>query len=155
SPDGKALALAGLHTSVEVRKLGLVHFLFQVEEFLSTGKALGAVRILDTGTGREMAFLKGHPGLVTAVTFSPDGTFIASKSHDGTVKLWEAATGRERWTGKTPVSSAPPLYGHRDLAFTPDGKTLATGNFDGTLTLWDVATGQARTVIKSHSDRVG
>jgi WD40 repeat protein len=30
--------------------------------------------------------------MVTSVAFSPDGTKLASGSHDNTVRLWDAAT---------------------------------------------------------------
>ena len=38
---------------------------------------------------------KGHTSQVSDVVFSPDGTRIATASFDGTVKLWDAATGQE------------------------------------------------------------
>ena len=83
--------------------------------------------------GREWATLDGHEGWVAAVAFSPDGTILATGSHDQTIKLWDAATGRELAT----------LRGHTGnvytVAFSPDGSLLASGSLDGTVRLWDMA----------------
>ena len=40
------------------------------------------------------ACIKGHFGTVFACAFSPDGARIASTASDGTLRLWNVATGR-------------------------------------------------------------
>ena len=86
---------------------------------------------------RGTGILTGHTGAVDSMAFSPDGKTLASGSSDGTIRLWEVATGR-------PIGS--PLTGHTgwvlSVAFSPDGKTLASGGKDDTVRLWDVATRQ-------------
>ena len=75
--------------------------------------------------------------IVLIVAFSPDGKRLASGSGDGTVKVWDAATGQENPTLIKGNSSYPTW-----VAFSPDGKRLASvGNNDGIVKVCDAATG--------------
>jgi len=77
---------------------------------------------------------------VTYVAFTPDCTAVVSGSGepfaDGTLRLWDAATGKElrRFVGHE--------RGLGGLAICPDGKMLATTSEDGTARLWDLKTGK-------------
>ena len=84
------------------------------------------------------------------VAFSPHGKTLASGNYDGTIRLWNAATGQQ--IGKT-------LDGHagevNSIAFSHDGKTLASGDSNGTIQLWNVATGQQiRRPLNGHAGGV-
>ena len=47
------------------------------------------VRLYDAHTGTEVDLLQGHTGWVSSVSFSPDGSLLASGSYDGTILLWD------------------------------------------------------------------
>jgi WD40 repeat protein len=51
------------------------------------------MRVWDGRNGAELLCLCGHEGSVWSVSFSPDGSQIASGSMDSTVRVWEARTG--------------------------------------------------------------
>jgi WD40 repeat protein len=86
----------------------------------------------DAATGKRLRGFKGEaPDSVLAAALSPDGAKVAVAGREGTVRVWDAARGKE--LGK--------LRGHekavRSVAFSPDGTRLLTASEDGTARLWD------------------
>src|SRR5262249_43393053 len=78
-----------------------------------------------------------HSDVVTAVAFSPDGKTLVSGCQDGTVQMWNTATGMPvglRFRHDKCVTA---------VAFSPDGKMVVTGSEDKTARLWDVVTDEA------------
>ena len=118
---------------------------------LALASSIG-IWLYDTATHQAVALLTGHTGVVTSVTFSPDGNTIASGGgwKDATVRLWDVETGANTHT----------LTGHTDQAnsvvFSPDGTILASGGGweDETVRLWDVKTGANTHTLTGHDGSV-
>ena len=83
----------------------------------------------------RIATLTGHTDVVEALAFSPDGTRIASGSHDGTARLWDVES--EQRIATLPGDADSRLV---SVAFSPDGKHLAS--VSSRVSLWDVETEQ-------------
>jgi WD40 repeat protein len=106
------------------------------------------VWVWDVPDSKNTRTIKAHPGPVRAVSFSPDGRRLASAGADGTVKMWDVATGQEMLTLERGHPS-----GISRVAFSPDGRRLASSSSDGTVKMWDVATGQETRALEEDYHR--
>jgi WD40 repeat protein len=91
--------------------------------------------VFDANTGQRTAVCDGHRDGLWALTFSPDGTLLASGGEDRTACLWDAATGALRATCQGHTSKV------LSVAFSRDGARLVTASADGTVRQWDAAKG--------------
>ena len=123
----------------------------------SDGKTLAFVRrgdieVVEVGTGKIKKILR-DTGAV-AITYSPDGTTLASGIHGptGALKLWDAQTLTLKKTVK---------LGCYGLAYSPDGKTLACPQTEhrsgfqsrrySALWLLDAVTGTKKKAWRAHA----
>jgi len=75
--------------------------------------------------------LRGHNHFVSDVVISSDGQFALSGSWDGTLRLWEIATGKctRRFVGHTKDVLS--------VAFSSDNRQIVSGSRDRTVKLWN------------------
>jgi WD40 repeat protein len=111
SPDGTLLAV-GTHRQVHLWDVNTGHKLFS----LSTVHKRGRVTFHN---------------YAEPLVFSPDGAILVNGTTNGTIQVWDVATG----------DKIAALDGHTQkvetLKFSPDAETLVSTAMDGTIFLWD------------------
>jgi WD40 repeat protein len=143
SPDGRWLAVAGdLRTTTGAEPQG--------------GEETQAIRLFHFESGKLIALLKGHTGIIRSLAFSLDGSKLISGSSDKTAIIWD--TGVQDGVQTPAPKPLHRLEGHKAdifaVAFSPDGNRAVTGSYDKDLRLWQVSDGSQIALMPGHGNKV-
>lgn len=138
-------------------------------------KALGdLVRFWSMPTKKPLQVLSHVPTFVSQrlVAMSPDGRTLGTGADDGSVSLWELATGKRLFrllasrhsrsylpfvesALATGIRMRPKFDGDhmRALTFSPDGRLLAAAGEDGQVQVWETSSGKEWALLPGvHAD---
>jgi len=131
SPDGKLLAVAesGYHPDRSKRKYVPCD-----------------VSVWDMDSAEQIMTLEGNRRDVHRLSFSSDGTMIASSGKDEAIYVWDSTTG-------DPIRTWPTGSAMNGINFLPDGTFIASTGETGGVHIWDLKTGKAENVLPFTGSR--
>ena len=93
-----------------------------------TGNNQGAIYLWDITSGNQTSSLRGHTAKITGISFSSDGTLMASASYDGSVRIWHLDD-----LNTLPVVFDDHATWVTSVMFTRDNKFVISGDKNGNL----------------------
>ncbi len=101
------------------------------------------LKIFEVSTGTEVVSINGQSfNGFSSVAMSPDGRHLVSGNSNGSVRIWDANTGKE----------ITAIKGHtkmvNSVAYSPDGTIIASVSEDGSVSIWNAATGAELWTVK-------
>ncbi|MFV9504218.1 MAG: serine/threonine protein kinase [Oscillochloridaceae bacterium umkhey_bin13] len=97
-----------------------------------------SVIVWEVRSGTRRSTFNDHQGSITALRMPAGQDVVATASSDGSLRIWQAATGDEVRTQAVPVDQG----WYSAIAFSPDGQLMATGTLAGQVELWVAADGR-------------
>lgn len=120
--------------------------------FIASGDKEGIIKIWEVSSGKEVTTLKGTLEFIRAVSFDPNGNYLAAAGKEA-VKIWDIS-GQKEIASLLPTSDKQTIISVR---YSPDGKYLvACGTKE--ITIWEADTGTVTAALKEnagHLNRVG
>ncbi len=173
SPDGTRLAVAYECMGPMVRVLNVNNgqviwesgtpdlCLYNIQfsssgQYIAIAEELGHLVVVDITIPDTVYNIDTQTGGLNGVDFSPAGDYIYAGGNDGTIRIYETATGS--FAGMISNSMINP-NGHTDGILTVDvsatGHYLATGSKDNTVKIWDISDNDnLETIVYNFTDHM-
>src|SRR5262249_25372415 len=104
--------------------------------WLAAGNSVGQLRVWDAREQKLITTEKAHARYLLALSFSSDGSLLATGWGDQLIQLWRVGSAGPRLLTKQAT-----LQGHRNdiwsLSFAPNGARLLSAGRDGTAKFWN------------------
>jgi WD40 repeat protein len=149
SPDGKRLASGGDDGATIVWEANAAIATRESEDgpidavafspngkLVAIGNQYGQVTLWDPTANKDLFSTKGN-GRIVHIAFMPDGKSLYTGSWDQTIRVYDAATGKEK------AKLTGPKYQLYGLALSSDGKQLVSCYSSGDVTSWSTKTNKA------------
>jgi len=107
-----------------------------------------AIVLVDTRSGARVATLTGHRARAWSLSFSPDGTRLATVSDDRMCRIWDLGVGGTETV--IPLASAR----FRSVAFLADGQHVAVVMSSNEVAVVDVNRGETTATVTGPADFV-
>jgi WD40 repeat protein len=172
SPDGRFLAAADYYReNVTLRELStgkiihdwpvrpehIEHLTFSPDgQWLVAASEWNTAppRIWNTSSGKPHELIDtAHRLSPSQVEFGPDGTTFVTAGDDGTIRFWDATTGRQlRMASLHPAKQPDRQFNVwiRAMAVSDDGRFVATSSLGDSVCLWDAATARQIFRLPGH-----
>jgi WD40 repeat protein len=151
SPNGRYLATGAEDPSVKLwdaKTFELLHTMRGHEDWVTEvvwapdsavlASASGkTIRLWNPVDGSQISSVIGHMDRVKCLSFSSDGSILASKGRDNAVRLWRSGDWEQVFNLDEPTTQDRTLNPESNLAFHPSAPVLATlGEMDTVIRLW-------------------
>ena len=126
---------------------------------LATGNGRGMLKLRTVEGGGATQAIEAHKAAIRSLLWSRNGQQLASCGEDGTVRIWDRATGKELMKLDCAISSnpgrrgVPPQVGN--LAWSSNGDRLAVAEDIGVIRIWDTSSQQVVHTMHGHNGPAG
>lgn len=109
-----------------------------------SGSSQSDVVVIRLKDQRMITALKGHEAVPLCISYSPDGSRVATAGQDRTIRIWRTSD----W------SAQEVLKGHTGtvnwVEFSPDGSQIVSGGDDKSVRIWSSGGGDPLQTISDH-----